>query len=233
MKKLTFALLLILLMTTGAFAFEQAEPLDFIFKGGEFKEIYRLVVENPCKGTISGPNGITFYFEYSAKCELPRTGIDYNGIETFTAPKKWASTKSSDPNVLIEGYAMGLIHEPSTSFLAWFVEGANNTKQDKFWARELTEAEYKLIGIQSTIKAKTGTNALLVQYAGTQPGTKDVILEITDADAPDKFTTVVIKSDKLPGYFHIPGGGIVRIEKVIMEGQVPIISFEWEKKPTV
>lgn len=232
MKKIIFILTAILLFTaSSAFAFEKAAPMDFIFKGGEFGERINMVIESPLSAKIEGQDGSYFYIDVLGRCELKNTETDDNGIETYSAKPGDLTVRSDNVYVIAENLDAGLIYEPATSSLAWFVSSKDPDGTEEKWTQELTESEYPFIGFQTTITADVGTNAILVQYAGEHPETKEIILEITDADAPDLLTRKVIDPKEIPGYFQIPGGGILGIEKVENENGISVISYEWAKEP--
>ena len=73
----------------------------------------------------------------------------------------------------------------------------------------------------------------MVQYSGTEPDTGNIAFDITDANAPDMFIKKIISHDKIPGYFEISNGGILHIEKIFMEGTIPVLLYEWVKEPRI
>ncbi|MCE5201638.1 MAG: hypothetical protein LLF78_03890 [Synergistaceae bacterium] len=222
--------LILLIFPATAYAIEEALPLDFIFKGGEYKETFHLTVDKPYKSTIPGPDGIPIIFDYSGSCELTHTFTDHDGIETYTAPKGIAHVRSGSPHLPAKGYTMGLLYDPKTSDISWFVNDINGDGTQKLWTRELSADEYALIGTQFTITARTDANALLIQYSGTMPYSDDIVFDITDTNTQDKFSKEIIKSSSLPGYFQI-SGGILYIQKLVMEDDIPILYYEWSKQP--
>ena len=70
-----------------------------------------------------------------------------------------------------------------------------------------------------------------MQYAGDLPDTKEIVLEITDADATEILSRKLISTDDIPGYFQIPGGGILAIESAENVDGIRIISYKWVKEP--
>ena len=126
-----------------------------------------------------------------------------------------------------------MIYEPVTSSLAWFISSAGSGPANKRWTKELTDAEYQLVGFQNTITAEVGTNAILVQYAGVLPKTNDIIIEITDADAAETLIQKTLDFKRIPGYFQIPGGGVLHIEMIEKVDGVSFLNYEWVKEPTL
>lgn len=231
MKKLLSAIFLITLVSTASFAMDQAEPLDFIFLAGDYKEELHITLETHYKSGMPGPDGGTITFAYPTAGELPYVSTDEGGVESYAAPAGFAEAVSDVPGFPAAGYSLGVLYEPTTSTFAWFLDDVNGNRDEKLWVRELTEEEYGIIGLQTTITARAGSNAILIQYAGTEPGTNDVALEITDADAPEKFTKLVITSDRIPGYINLPCGAILLIEKVVTADGVPVLYYDWSKEP--
>ncbi len=234
MRKTIVSLFLILLLSQAAFALEQAEPLDFIFKGGDYTETSMLIMENSYSGVITGPDNIPITFTINGKCEFRNTSNDeVTGVDTYTAAKTRASAKSEKPSLPSEGYTLGLLYKRETSELSWYINDINGRSQKKIWTQDLTEDEYPLINFQSTITAQTGGNALLVQYSGIIEDTGDIVFDITNANAPDKFTKEVIKAEAIPGYFQITQGGVLHIDKIVIDGNVPVLYYEWTKEPRI
>ena len=56
-------LLIFLYVPSPAAAFEKAAPMDFIFKGGEYRERITMVIEAPITARIEGPEGCHFYLD--------------------------------------------------------------------------------------------------------------------------------------------------------------------------
>ena len=213
------------------YAFERAAPMDFIFKGGDFRERMTMVIEAPLSARVDGPDGSHFYIEFAGSCELQNAGTDENGIETYSAASNMVTVRSGIKENDDRCLAAGLIYEPVTSSLAWLIHAADSTGPGERWTKELSESEYQFIGFQTTITADVGTNATLIQYAGRNSETKDIVLEITDADAPELLTRKIIDPKEIPGYFQIPGGGILSIQSVENEDGIPVIKYEWVKEP--
>ena len=213
-----------------AYAFERAAPMDFIFKGGDFRERMTMVIEAPLSARVDVPDGSHFYIEFAGSCELQNAGTDENGIETYSASSNMVTVRSGEEND-DRCLAAGLIYEPVTSSLAWLIHSRGSTGPGERWTKELSDSEYQFIGFQTTITADVGTNATLIQYAGRNSETKDIVLEITDADAPELLTRKIIDPKEIPGYFQIPGGGILSIQSVENEDGIPVIKYEWVKEP--
>lgn len=226
-------LLVLFIFPAPSNAMEEAVPSDFIFKGGEYDETFRLTVDKPYKSTLPGPNGVPIIFEYISMCELSYTSTDENGIEVYTAPSQAARAKSAKSGIPAGGYTIGLLYEPETSDISWFVNDRNAPgSQSKLWSRPLSDDEYAMIGTQFTITARTGRKALLIQYAGTMPDSDDIVLDITDTSANDKFSKEIIRAGSLPGYFQI-AGGVLYIHKITKEDDIPILYYEWSKVPKI
>lgn len=232
MRRIILTLLLIFLyVPSPAAAFEKAAPMDFIFKGGEYRERITMVIEAPITARIEGPEGCHFYIDFAGRSELQNTETDDNGIETYSAIPEAVFIRSDRDDLVPSTFSAGLIYEPVTSSLAWLLRSSDPGHPEEKWTKELSESEYKFIGFQTTITAEVGTNAILVQYAGTIPDTNEIVIEITDADAPDILTRKLIYPTEIPGYFQMPGGGILGIEKIEIEEGVPMLLYEWGKEP--
>ena len=232
MKKILSILTAIIIFAASpSYAFEKAVPMDFIFKGGDFREHMIMVIDAPLSARIAGPDGSHFYIDFTGRCELQNTETDDNGIETYSAAPNTVTVRSSAEKTGNGSLAAGLIYEPVTSSLAWLVHSTGPAGTGERWTEELTESEYQFIGFQTTITADVGTNAVLVQYAGDLPDTKEIVLEITDADATEILTRKLISTDDIPGYFQISGGGILAIESAENVDGIRIISYEWVKEP--
>ena len=234
MKKLLYAVLLFLLYTAvPSEALEKAAPMDFIFKGGDYRERITMIIEAPLTARIEREGGGLFYIDISGRSELKHTETDENGIETYSATPGSFSVRSdlgsygSEP----EGFSAGLIYEPATSSLGWILTVTGPEGPKETITRELTDNEYPFIGFQTTITADVGTNAILLQYAGILPETGEILLEVTDADAPEPLTRMKLSPSGIPGYFQIPGGGILLIEKIEDEEGIPCILYQWAKTP--
>ena len=234
MKKIILALMvLIFYIGSPAGAFERAAPMDFIFKGGDYKEKITMVIDTPITARIEGDGGVIFYIDTKGGCELRQTGTDDNGIETYTAAAASVKLRSNRDHTDFNTFSAGLIYEPVTSSLAWFISTAGSGSANKRWTKELTDAEYQLVGFQNTITAEVGTNAILVQYAGVLPKTNDIIIEITDADAAETLIQKTLDFKRIPGYFQIPGGGVLHIEMIEKVDGVSFLNYEWVKEPTL
>jgi len=231
MRKIIFVLLLILYVSNPAAAFEKAAPMDFIFKGGDYRERITMVIEAPITAMIEGPEGSHFYIDFAGRSELQNTETDDNGIETYSATTESVFIRSERNDIDLSGFSAGLIYEPVTSSLAWLLRSSAAGRPEEKWTKELSESEYQFIGFQTTITADVGTNAILVQYAGIVPDTSEIVLEITDADAPDTLTRKIIYPTEVPGYFQIPGGGILGIDRIETEEGIPMLHYEWAKEP--
>ena len=231
MRKIIFALLFILCVSNSAAAFEKAAPMDFIFKGGDYRERIIMVIEAPITARIEGPEGSHFYIDFAGRSELQNTETDDDGIETYSAAPEAVYIRSDRNDTDLSTFSAGLIYEPVTSSLAWLLISSGPEHLEQKWTKELSEREYQFIGFQTIITADVGTNAILVQYAGTVPDTNEIVLEITDADAPDKLTRKIIYPHELPGYIQIPGGGILGIDRIVTEEGVPMLHYEWYKEP--
>ena len=214
-----------------AAAIEKAAPMDFIFKGGDYRERITMVIEAPITARIKGPEGSRFYIDFAGKSELQNTETDDNGIETYSAVPGAVSIRSDGDDIDLRQFSAGLIYEPVTSSLAWFLRSSGPGHPEKKWTKELSEHEYQFIGFQTTITADVGTNAILVQYAGSVSDTNEILLEITDADAPDILTRKVVYPSEIPGYFPMPGGGILGIDRIVNEEGIPMLHYEWAKEP--
>lgn len=223
--------MIFLFAASPAVAFEKAYPMDFIFKGGDYRERITMVIEAPITARIEGPEGSFFYIDFAGRSELQNTETDDNGIETYSAIPESVSIRSDINGIDVRAFSAGLIYEPVTSSLAWFVISPNPDLTGKKWAKELSENEYQFISFLTTITADVGTNAVLVQYAGIVSDTNEIVLEITDADAPDTLTRKIVDPLEIPGYFRIPGGGILRIDSIETEEGVPMLIYEWTKEP--
>lgn len=232
MKKIILALIILFFyVACPADAFEKAAPMDFIFKGGEYKEKITMVIDTPITARIEGDDGVLFYLDTKGRCELKHTGTDDNGIETYSSAPGTVKLRSNRDNMNLAAFSTGLIYEPVTSSLAWFISSSGSHSSEKNWTKELTDAEYQLIGFQNTITAEVGTNAILVQYAGVLPKTNDIIIEITDADADETLIQKILDHKKIPGYFQIPGGGILHIEMIENVDGISTLHYEWTKEP--
>ncbi len=227
---LTFTMIFLYAASPAA-AFEKAYPMDFIFKGGNYREQITMVIEAPVTARIEGPEGSIFYIDFAGRSELHNTETDDNGIETYSAIPESVSIICDKDNINVRDFSAGLIYEPITSSLAWFVRSTYPDHPEKKWTKELNDNEYQFIGFQTTITAEVGTNAILVQYAGIVPDTNEILLEVTDADAPDTITRKTIYPTEVPGYFQIPGGGILGIDRIETEEGVPVLHYVWEKEP--
>lgn len=234
MKKIIFILLIFFFyIACPANAFEKAAPMDFVFKGGDYQEKITMVIDTPITARIEGEDGVLFYLDTKGRCEFRLTGTDDNGIETYSAAPGSVKLRTNKDHTNLAAFSAGLIYEPVTSSLAWFISSSGQDRPDKIWTKELTDAEYQLIGFQNTITAEVGTNAILVQYAGVLPKTSDVIIEITDADAAETLIQKILEYKKIPGYFQIPGGGILHIEMIEKVDGVSFLNYEWVKEPTL
>ena len=232
MKKIILALMVLLFyIVSPVGAFERAAPMDFIFKGGDYKETITMVIDAPITARIEGDDGAIFYLDAKCGCELRHTGTDENGIETYSAAPGSIKLRSNKDHMNLNTFSAGLIYEPVTSSLAWFISSSGSHSPNKRWTKELTDAEYQLIGFQNTITAEVGTNAILVQYAGVLSGANDIIIEITDADGPETLIQKILDHKKIPGYFQIPGGGILNIEMIEKVDGVSFLNYEWVKEP--
>ncbi|MGE4446075.1 MAG: hypothetical protein AB7C92_05415, partial [Synergistaceae bacterium] len=232
MRKILLTLLLIFLyIASPAAAFEKAAPMDFIFKGGNYRESITIVIEAPITARIKGPEGSYFYIDFAGRSELHNTETDDNGIETYSAATESVFIRSERNDVDLRNFSAGLIYEPVTSSLAWLLRSSGHGHPDEKWTKELSEREYQFIGFQTTITADVGTNAILVQYSGIVPDTNEIVLEITDADAPDILTRKIIYPLEIPGYFQMPGGGILGIDRIETEEGIPMLHYEWAKEP--
>jgi len=229
-----FLLLLTAIMIFAAFplyAFEKAVPMDFIFKGGDYKERITMVIDAPLSARVAGPDGSHFYIDFAGRSELQNTETDDNGIETYSADPNTVTIRSSAAEATVGNLTAGLIYEPVTSSLAWFIRPAGAEGTEQMWTEELSESEYQFIGFQTTITADVGTNAVLVQYTGYLPESNEIVLEVTDADGAEILTRKLIRVDDIPGYFQIPGGGILAIESAEDSDGIRVISYEWVKGP--
>ncbi|MDY9922075.1 MAG: hypothetical protein U2P59_09675 [Synergistota bacterium] len=224
-------LLIFLFAESPATAFEKAAPMDFIFKGGDYRERITMVIEAPITARIEGPEGSHFYIDFTGRTELQNTQTDDNGIETYSAIPEAVSIRSDRDDIDLRQFSAGLIYEPVTSSLAWLLHSSGPGHPEKKWTKELSDHEYQFIGFQTTITADVGTNAILVQYAGSVSGSNEILLEITDADAPDTLTRKVIYPTEIPGYFQMPGGGILGIDRIEAEEGIPMLHYEWTKEP--
>lgn len=232
MKKILLTLLMIFLyFSSPAAAFEKAAPMDFIFKGGDYRERITMVIEAPITARIKGPEGSFIYIDFAGRSELENTKTDDNGIETYSATPESVSIRSDREDFDVSALSAGLIYEPITSSLAWFVRSSYPDHPEEKWTKELNENEYPFIGFQTTITADVGTNAILVQYAGIVPDTNEIVLEVTDADGPDTLIRKIIYPTEVPGYFQMPGGGILGIEKIETEEGIPMLHYVWAKEP--
>lgn len=232
MNKILLTFIMIFLYTASpAAAFEKAYPMDFIFKGGDYREKITMVIEAPVTARIEGQEGSFFHIDFAGRSELHNTETDDNGIETYSAMPKSVSIRSDSDDIDVKAFSAGLIYEPATSSLAWFLISPDPDLAGKKWTKELSENEYQFIGFQTTITADVGTNAILVQYAGTVSDTDEIVLEITDADAPDILTRKIIHPADIPGYFPMPGGGILCIDRIETEEGAPMLIYEWTKEP--
>ncbi len=232
MRKIIFVILLILLYVPNpAAAFEKAAPMDFIFKGGDYRERITMLIEAPITARIKGPEGSYFYIDFAGRSELQNTETDDNGIETYSATTESVFIRSERNNIDLRNFSAGLIYEPVTSSLAWLLRSSGHGHPDEKWTKELSEREYQFIGFQTTITADVGTNAILIQYTGIVPDTNEIVLEITDADAPDTLTRKIIYPTEIPGYFQMPGGGILGIDRVETEEGIPMLHYKWAKEP--
>lgn len=234
MRKIILAfLILFTYIACPADALERAAPMDFIFKGGDYKEKITMVIDTPITARIEGSNGVLFYLDTKGRCELKHTGTDDNGIETYSAPPGSFTLRSNRDYTALETFSAGLIYEPVTSSLAWFIRSAGSTSHEERWTKELTEAEYQLIGFQATITAEIGANAILIQYAGVIKGTNDIIIEITNASGAETLIQKNLNYKKVPGYFQIPGGGILYIEMIEKVEGISFLHYEWAKEPGI
>jgi hypothetical protein len=233
MRKIIFAIFLIFI-SSEAFAAERAEPLDFIFKGGDYSETTALVMEKPYSGKIPGPDNVSIIFACPANCIFTLTATDkITKTNSYTAQKNSTIARLEKQSPVVSDYILGVIYKTDTSQLLWFADETGNGAYGKIWSREFTEDEYQLLSLQSTITARTGANAVMVQYSGTEPDTGNIVFDITDANAPDMFIKKIISQDRIPGYFEISNGGILHIEKIFMEGTIPVLLYEWVKEPRI
>lgn len=61
MKKIILVLLILFLyISCPADALEKAAPMDFIFKGGDYKEKITMLIDTPITARIEGSNGVFF-----------------------------------------------------------------------------------------------------------------------------------------------------------------------------
>lgn len=232
MNKILLTFIMIFLYAASpAAAFEKAYPMDFIFKGGNYREQITMVIEAPVTARIEGPEGSIFYIDFAGRSELHNTETDDNGIETYSAIPKSVSIRSDRHEIDVRTFSAGLIYEPATSSLAWFLISPDPDLAGKKWTKELSENEYQFISFQTTITADVGANAILVQYAGIVSDTNEIVLEITDAGAPDTLTRKIICPADIPGYFRMPGGGILVIDRIETEEGIPMLIYEWTKEP--
>ena len=122
MKKILSLLTAIIIFAASpSYAFEKAVPMDFIFKGGDFREHMIMVIDAPLSARIAGPDGSHFYIDFAGRCELQNTETDDNGIETYSAAPNTVTVRSSAEKTGNGSLAAGLIYEPVTSSLAWLV----------------------------------------------------------------------------------------------------------------
>lgn len=234
MKRVIFLLTFIsVCIAASAAAFERALPMDFIFKGGDYKEKMAMSTEAPITARIEGDDGAVYYLKFMERSELRHTGTDENGIETYSARTGSFEISSDEDDGLSDRAGAGLIYEPVTSSLAWFVSPDPEARPDKKWTAELSDVEYQFIGVLSTITVDVGAKAVLVQYSGLDPETGDIVLEITDASASEPVIRRAVEKEALPGYIQIPGGGILGIEKAEDEDGIPVLSYEWIKEPPI
>lgn len=232
MNKILLTFIMIFLYTASpAAAFEKAAPMDFIFKGGDYRERITMLIEAPVTARIEGPEGSFFYIDFAGRSELQNTETDDNGIETYSAIPDSVSIRSDRDDIDVRAFSAGIIYEPVTSSLAWLLSSSGPGHPEEKLTKELSESEYPFIGFQTTITADVGTNAILVQYAGIVSDTDEIVLEITDADAPHILTRKIICSADIPGYFRMPGGGILGIDRIENEEGIPMLIYEWTMEP--
>ena len=78
--------------------------------------------------------------------------------------------------------------------------------------------------------------AIYLEYTGDKngnfvPDPNEIVLEFTDADAPDTLTRKIINPTEVSGYFQMPGGGILGIDRIETEEGIPMLHYEWAKEP--
>ncbi|MCK9436945.1 MAG: hypothetical protein M0Q12_07050, partial [Synergistaceae bacterium] len=86
--------------------------MDFIFKGGEYRERITMVIEAPITARIEGPEGCHFYIDFAGRSELQNTETDDNGIETYSAIPEAVFIRSDRDDLAPSTFSAGLIYEP-------------------------------------------------------------------------------------------------------------------------
>jgi len=234
MRKIIFAIFIISLISGKASAMEQAAPLDFIFKGGDYTETSALILEKPYSGKIQGPDNTVITFVCSDKCKfILKSADDATKTNIYTADKNGAIVMAKKQVSPAPEYTLGLVYKKETSELSWLVNENDGALQHGKWTRAFTMGEYPLISVQSTITARAGAHAVMVQYSGTTGNNSDIVFDITDTGANDMFAKKIIQSKDLPGYFEISNGGVIRIDKILLKGATPVLSYEWVKEPRI
>ena len=118
MRKIILALLFVTYISTRAFAAERAEPLDFIFKGGDYSETTALVMEKPYSGKIPGPDNISIIFACPADCAFTLTTTDkIKKTNSYTAQKNSTIARLEKQSPAVSDYILGVMYKTDTSQL--------------------------------------------------------------------------------------------------------------------
>ena len=147
------------------YAFEKAVPMDFIFKGGDYKRRITMVIDAPLSARVAGPDGSHFYIDFAGRSNFRIPRLTTTGMETYSADPNTVTIRSSAAEATV-GNLTGLIYEPVTSSLARGSFARPEPKGRNKCGRKNLASEYQFIGFQTTITADVGTNAVLVQYTG-------------------------------------------------------------------
>lgn len=202
--------------------FQAARNGNFLYRAGAYKDGHVIKLQNTVRNTVPGPQGSELRFEITAPCTL-QYAFTYNNYEFYGAPRG----KIKEAPGKVYEHAVGIVRDPKTGGMGWYVNNARQNEARSIWTRALGEKEFPLVKLEkATTYDKTGT-VRLIKFVGVHGSDAHIEqFSLTRGTAAPENGIVAISLLKVPGQFKILGGllDIDRFEK-------GVLYYDWVQKP--
>ncbi len=218
---------LLLSLGPSAEAYTTARPTDFIYKTGALSTKINLVFMQPYTKDIDA-NGVSLSVNIKGKKMLKSANLKSDTSQIFAFSLKDLLVTSQQKKY-VQLTSANIIRNTEKNLFTWNIEGIVGNIPFKYETL-FTKEEYSIIAVEEEIYAKPGGGGLLIQYAGIDQETSDLIFYLTNESSLPHFSVKKIRKSDIPGYFKFLDG-IIQIRGTQKDGSETFMKYEWEKPP--